>query len=164
MYHLMVHCDNLFLRHRAVSAAFPSSEVERPVLPLPPYSASLRNVGAQAGGHGAATAQRLVLEGPASFRHAFPKQTRFFPPGCSMTTIAIGRNWHESARAAIARLSARSFIVVGSAPRDGILNPPVDVGFLPSRAVDADFDLGGKRAFGNLAVEGGPGQALLISY
>ena len=44
-------------------------------------------------------------------------------------------------------------------PCDGIGDPAVDVGFLPSRAVDADFELGRERALSDLAVDGGPGQA-----
>jgi hypothetical protein len=44
-------------------------------------------------------------------------------------------------------------------PSDRIGNPAVDVGFPPSRAVGADLDLGGKRALGDLAVDGGPRQA-----
>lgn len=44
-------------------------------------------------------------------------------------------------------------------PPDRILDPAVDVGFFPSGAVDADPDLGRERAFGDLAVDGGPGQA-----
>ncbi|WP_265975701.1 hypothetical protein [Brucella intermedia] len=69
---------------KSLPASFPplyrSSEVECCALPLPPYSASLRQVGAKAAvKDGAATAQRPVLEGPASFRHAFPKQTRLVP-------------------------------------------------------------------------------------
>ncbi|CEJ86420.1 conserved hypothetical protein [Hyphomicrobium sp. GJ21] len=44
-------------------------------------------------------------------------------------------------------------------PPDRIGDPTVDVGFPPSRAVGADLELGRKRALGDLAVDGGPGQA-----
>src|SRR5206468_611388 len=45
------------------------------------------------------------------------------------------------------------------APRHGVGDPAVDVGFPPTSAVDADPQLGGERALGDLAVDGGPGQA-----
>src|ERR1700735_2972845 len=44
-------------------------------------------------------------------------------------------------------------------PSGGIGDPTVDVGFVPAGAVDADFQLGWERALGDLAVDGGPGQA-----
>jgi hypothetical protein len=40
-----------------------------------------------------------------------------------------------------------------------IFNPAIDVGFMPSRAVDADPDLGREGALGDLAVESGSRQA-----
>jgi hypothetical protein len=43
-------------------------------------------------------------------------------------------------------------------PRDGIGNPAVDFRFMPAGPVGADFELRGKRALGNLAVDGRPGQ------
>ena len=44
-------------------------------------------------------------------------------------------------------------------PSDRVGDPAIDVGFLPASAIDADLDLGGKRAFGDLAIDGGPRQA-----
>ncbi len=43
-------------------------------------------------------------------------------------------------------------------PCHRIANPVIDVGFPPASAIDADFDLGGERALGDLAVDGGPRQ------
>src|SRR5450631_956240 len=43
-------------------------------------------------------------------------------------------------------------------PRDGICDPAVDVRFMPAGPVGADFELSRERAFGDLAVDGGPGQ------
>src|SRR5271170_587534 len=47
----------------------------------------------------------------------------------------------------------------GGSPASGIGNPAVDVGFPPARTIDADPHLGGERALGDLAVDGGTGQA-----
>jgi hypothetical protein len=44
-------------------------------------------------------------------------------------------------------------------PCDGIGNPAVDVRFMPAAPVDADPDLRWERAFGDLTVDGGAGQA-----
>src|SRR5262249_13844717 len=44
------------------------------------------------------------------------------------------------------------------APCDGIGDPAVDVGLMPAAPVDADLDLRRERAFGDLAIDGGPGQ------
>jgi hypothetical protein len=44
-------------------------------------------------------------------------------------------------------------------PRHGIGNPAIDVGLPPASAVYADPDLGRERAFDDLAVDGGPGEA-----
>lgn len=44
-------------------------------------------------------------------------------------------------------------------PRHGVSDPSIDVGFSPAGAVDADPDLRRKRAFGDFAIDGGPGQA-----
>src|SRR5690606_6098225 len=49
------------------------------------------------------------------------------------------------------------FVVWPPAGRVG--DPAVDVGFLPSRAVGADPDLGRERALLDLSVDGGPGHA-----
>src|SRR5690606_26334050 len=57
------------------------------------------------------------------------------------------------------RLSAWGVIVIGGAPRNGVGHPAIDVGFPPSRAVDADPELGRECAFGDLAVDRGPGEA-----
>src|SRR5690606_10328803 len=43
-------------------------------------------------------------------------------------------------------------------PSGRIGDPAVNVGFMPSCAVDADPELGRERALGDLAVDGGPGQ------
>jgi len=43
-------------------------------------------------------------------------------------------------------------------PGDGICDPAVNVGFPPASTVDADPELGGERALGDLAVNGRPGQ------
>src|SRR3546814_16302823 len=60
-------------------------------------------------------------------------------------------------------LSARSEVIevelAAWPPSSGIGNPAVDVGFMPPCAVGADFALGRERAFGDLAIAGGPGQA-----
>src|SRR3546814_10492787 len=60
-------------------------------------------------------------------------------------------------------LSARSEVIevelAAWPPSSGIGNPAVDVGFMPPCAVGADFELGRERAFGDLAIDGGPGQA-----
>ena len=45
-----------------------------------------------------------------------------------------------------------------SPPTDRVLDPAIDIGFMPARAVGADLKLRGERALGDLAVEGGPGQ------
>jgi hypothetical protein len=44
-------------------------------------------------------------------------------------------------------------------PSDWIGNPAVDVGLVPAAPVDADLNLRRERALGDLAVDGGPGQA-----
>jgi hypothetical protein len=44
-------------------------------------------------------------------------------------------------------------------PCDRIGDPAIDVGFPPASAVDADLDPRRKRALGDLAVDGRPGQA-----
>jgi hypothetical protein len=43
-------------------------------------------------------------------------------------------------------------------PSDGICYPAVDVRFMPSGPIGADLQLSRERAFGDLAVDGGPGQ------
>src|SRR6516165_10381749 len=43
-------------------------------------------------------------------------------------------------------------------PRDGICDPAIDVRFMPAGPVGADFELSREGAFGDLAVDGGPGQ------
>ena len=45
------------------------------------------------------------------------------------------------------------------APRDGIGDPAVDVRLMPAAPIDADPDLRRERALGDLAVDGGAGQA-----
>lgn len=50
-------------------------------------------------------------------------------------------------------------VVSTSAPADRIRDPPIDIGFPPSRPVHADLDLSREGAFGDLAVDGRAGQA-----
>src|SRR5207253_11465280 len=44
-------------------------------------------------------------------------------------------------------------------PSDWICDPAVDVGFMPTGPVRGDFELSRERTLGDLAVDGGPGQA-----
>jgi hypothetical protein len=43
-------------------------------------------------------------------------------------------------------------------PRDGICDPAVDFRFMPAGPVGADFELSREGAFGDLAVDSGPGE------
>lgn len=59
----------------------------------------------------------------------------------------------------VGRLSAGSVIVIGGTSSDGIGHRTIDFGFVSARAVSANPDLGWESAFGDLAIDSGPGQA-----
>jgi hypothetical protein len=65
-----------------------------------------------------------------------------------------------------ARLDRNAVLLSGTSanlalkpPPCRVIHPAVDVGLSPAGTVDADLELGRERALGDLAVEGGPGEA-----
>jgi hypothetical protein len=66
-------------------------------------------------------------------------------------TVRLDRN--------AALLSVPSASLTLEPPPSRVIDPSVDVGLSPADTVDADPELGGERALGDLAVDRGPGQA-----
>ena len=75
------------------------------------------------------------------------------------TENCIARPIHAIDLPSLAPLLLDFITISQRPPRCGILYPPIDLGLIPSGAVDADPDLRRERALGDLAIHGRAGQA-----
>jgi len=65
-----------------------------------------------------------------------------------MPPDSLSEGWQPPTSLDLIKLAFRT-------PRDGIGDPAIDVGFMPTAPIGADFELSRERALGDLAVDGG---------